>query len=97
MELAFDIVAPEIEEPAQFGKIRSEVKLLPDEALQEVRVIGEMVDDLRGRQPKLTKFGDGTRHIGYSSKSLSLTGSMTPRIPSYNKKENYNNVLAAHD
>src|SRR6516162_988818 len=96
MELAFNILPPEIEKPAQFGKIRSQVELLPDEALQQVRVIGEMVDDLRGRQPIMTKFWDGIGHIGYSSNSLSLTGSMTLRTPPCNKKANYNNILAAY-
>ena len=50
VKLALDILAPKLEKAAQLGKIRSDIELLPDEALQQVGVIGQMVDDLRGRQ-----------------------------------------------
>src|SRR5262245_5358000 len=36
MQLAFDVVAPEIEKPAQFRKIRRSIEPLPNEALQQV-------------------------------------------------------------
>ena len=48
---ALEITAPEFQKAAQLGEIRSRVELLPDEALQQVGVIRQMVDDLCGRQP----------------------------------------------
>jgi hypothetical protein len=62
MEFALDVVAPEIEKPAQLGKIRGKIELLPDEALQQVGMIGKMVDDLRGSQPILAKWWPGIAH-----------------------------------
>src|ERR1700726_3247087 len=63
MELALDVAAPEVEEPAQLGKFRGEIELLPDEALQQVGMIGKMVDDLCRGQPILTDFPLGIAHI----------------------------------
>ena len=51
VQLALDMAAPKLEKPAQLGKVRGDIELLPDETLQQVGVIGEVVDDLRGRQP----------------------------------------------
>jgi len=51
MELTLQIAAPEFEKPAQFGEIGGKVELLPDKALQQIRMIRQMVDDLRRRQP----------------------------------------------
>src|SRR5262245_57051330 len=51
VELPLDAAAPELEKPAQLGEVRGDVELLPDETLQQVGMIGEMVDDLRGCQP----------------------------------------------
>jgi len=50
MKLALDIVAPEFQKPVQLREIRGNIEPLPDEALQQIGMIGEMVDDLRGRQ-----------------------------------------------
>jgi hypothetical protein len=50
VKLALDTAAPKLQEAAQLWKIRSNIELLPDEALQQVGVIRQMVDDLRGRQ-----------------------------------------------
>ena len=50
VKLAVEVTAPEFEEPAQLGEIRGKVELLPDEALQQVGVVRQMVDYLRGRQ-----------------------------------------------
>ena len=50
MELTLQIAAPEFEKPAQFGEIGGKVELLPDKALQQIGMIRQMVDDLRGRQ-----------------------------------------------
>ena len=48
VELAFEIAAPEFEKAAQLGEVRRNVQLLPDEALQQVGMIRQTVDDLRG-------------------------------------------------
>ena len=63
MKLPFDVAAPKIEKPARLRKIRGKVELLPDEALQQVGVIGEMLDDLRRSQPILPEFGFGVGHM----------------------------------
>src|SRR4051794_18399307 len=74
MELALDVGAPELQEAAQLGKIRSEVELLPDKALQQIGVVRHPVDDLRRGQPILTKMGNGIGHSGLLS-----AGSRYPR------------------
>src|SRR5512135_3576998 len=51
MQLPLDVLFPEVEEFAQLGKIGSEVEFLPDEGLQQHRVIRQAIDDLRGGQP----------------------------------------------
>src|SRR5215831_7352281 len=51
MEPAFDIAAPEFEKSTQFGEVRGNIELLPDEALQQVGMVRQVIDDLRGRQP----------------------------------------------
>jgi hypothetical protein len=51
VQLTLEIAAPELQKAVQFGKVRGNIKLLPDIALQQIRVIRQMVDDLRGRQP----------------------------------------------
>jgi hypothetical protein len=51
MQRPVQILDPEIEEPAQFRKIRGQVVLLPDVALQEVLVVGHPVDDLCRGEP----------------------------------------------
>ena len=56
MELALDIAAPKVEKAAQLGKIGRAVELLPDEALQQIGVIGKVIDDLRCGQPVLGGF-----------------------------------------
>jgi hypothetical protein len=40
VQLAFDVAGPEIEEAVQHGKSRSEIHVLPDETLQNARVVG---------------------------------------------------------
>jgi hypothetical protein len=50
MELALDIAAPEFQEPPQLGIIGRNVELLPDKALQQIGVIGQMVYYLRRGQ-----------------------------------------------
>src|SRR5271166_249964 len=50
VKLTLDIAAPEFQKAAQLRKIRGNIELLPDEALQQVGMIRQMVDDLCGRQ-----------------------------------------------
>jgi hypothetical protein len=47
MELTLDTSAPEFQKAAELGKVRSDIELLPDKALQQIRVVGETIDDLR--------------------------------------------------
>ena len=42
---------PERQEALQLGKFREQVVVLPDVGLQQPRVVGPAVEDLRGRQP----------------------------------------------
>ena len=51
VELALDIAAPVLQKPVQLREIRGNIELLPDEALQQVGMIRQMIDDLCGRQP----------------------------------------------
>src|SRR3984893_7795306 len=96
MELALDVAAPEVEEPAQLGEFRGKIELLPDEALQQVGMIGKMVDDLCRGQPILTDFRLGVVHIASPPGSLSLSTRMPPRARAGNKKTSINNSLAAY-
>jgi hypothetical protein len=56
VKLAFDIAAPEFQKAAQLRKVRGKIELLPDEALQQIGVIRQTVDDLRGGQTIIAKF-----------------------------------------
>src|SRR5271166_1818134 len=51
MERTLDVADPEIKKPPQGGIFRGRIEMLPDEALKPVGIIGQMVDDLRCRQP----------------------------------------------
>jgi len=51
VQFPLDIAAPVFEKAAQLGEIRSDIEFLPDEALQQVGMIRQVIDDLRGRQP----------------------------------------------
>src|ERR1700722_19759679 len=53
MQLAVDVVAPEIEKLAELGEIRRDIEFLPDEGLQGVGLVGQAIDDLRRGQPVL--------------------------------------------
>jgi hypothetical protein len=61
VQLALDVPHPEVEEAAQYGEVRLDVEMLPDEGLEQMGMIGQMVEDLcRGHpiapqlQPQLT-------------------------------------------
>src|SRR5437660_11003120 len=51
MQLALDVAAPELEESVEFGKFGGEVEFLPDEGLEQRRVVRQAVNDLGRRQP----------------------------------------------
>src|SRR6266851_2856304 len=51
MQLALDVARPEVEEAPQDREFRRNVQMLPDEALQEGWVVGQMIEDLRRRHP----------------------------------------------
>ena len=65
VQLAFDVLPPELEEFLQLRKFRGEVEFLPDEGLQQRRMIRKAVDDLGRGQPISSSLqlvqGHGTR------------------------------------
>lgn len=63
VQLPLDIAAPELEKPAQLGEVRGGIELLPDETLQQVGMIGKVIDDLRGRQPTFAKLWLQVAHV----------------------------------
>src|SRR5207253_9071977 len=73
MQLALDVAAPEFEEGLEFGIVGRQVEFLPDEALQEGRMIRQVIDDLRGRQPVPLKLQLVSGHVG-PFRSLLCTG-----------------------
>ena len=50
MQRPVDFPVPELDEMIEHRKIRREVIILPDEKLQQMRMIGQVVEDLRRRQ-----------------------------------------------
>ncbi len=62
MDLAVDVALPEGEEARQLGIARGEVHELPDECLQEVRVVRHMIQDLRRREAVSGKLNCKIRH-----------------------------------
>ena len=52
MNGAFDLFLPEAEELHEVGEQWKHIVLLPDELLQQLEMIGNAVDDLRGGQAK---------------------------------------------
>ena len=65
VQLAFDVAAPEIEEPVQHRKIRCEIHVLPDEALQDARVIGQAINNLCRGQVIVAKLQTQVLGAGY--------------------------------
>src|SRR3546814_12018328 len=51
MQLALDLAGPEVQEPAQYRKVGRAVEMLPDEALQQVGVVGHVIENLGSGQP----------------------------------------------
>ena len=62
MQLAIEVAAPEFEKPTQRRIIRGDVETLPDIALQQIGMIREMIDDLRGGQPAVAELRLGIDH-----------------------------------
>ena len=50
MQLALDLMCPEIEEFPEFGIAGRDIVILPDKALQQGRVVGQVIEDFGGRQ-----------------------------------------------
>ena len=50
MQLALEIVAPEIEEFVQHGQARGEVVILPEVGLQQAGMVRQVVEDFGGDQ-----------------------------------------------
>jgi hypothetical protein len=50
VHLAVEIVFPEIEELGEGGELGRQIEVLPDEALQNVLVIGHPIEDFSGGQ-----------------------------------------------
>lgn len=46
VEFGVEFGAPEVEEFVEHGKLRGDVEQLPDELLQDGRMVGQMVEDL---------------------------------------------------
>lgn len=66
MQLAVEVPAPEIQKFFQLGKARRQVKILPDIALQERRMIGQAVEDLGCGEPEIVQL---TGKVGISHTS----------------------------
>src|SRR5205823_13658057 len=60
-----DVPAPKLKKPAQLREMWRGIELLPDETLQQVGMIGKVVDDLRGRQPTLAKLRLQLAHVAF--------------------------------
>src|SRR6266436_8324430 len=87
MELPLDIAAPKLEKPAQLGKVRGDIELLPDETLQQAGMIGKVVDDLRGRQPTFAKLWLQVTHVRALAVLLSDKEHGRESAPSATKKQ----------
>ena len=57
---AVEVAVPEIEEFREGGEAGGEVEVLPDEALQNVSVIGHPVEDFSGRQAIIVELRNKT-------------------------------------
>src|SRR5262245_44865124 len=62
VQLAIETAVPEIEEPAQHRELRCHVEVLPDIALQQRRVIGQVVEDFSRREAIAVGLEDECRH-----------------------------------
>src|SRR4051812_5573633 len=72
MQLPLDVRAPEFEKAPQLGIIGREIEFLPDEALQQGRVVRQAIDDLCGREPVPVKLQLEGGHVSLV-RSLSCT------------------------
>ena len=51
VQLAIKLGLPEVKKCIQFGEFRAQIVFLPDEGLEQGRVIGPAIKDLGRRQP----------------------------------------------
>src|SRR5260370_18490702 len=68
VEPALDMAAPKIEKPAQLGEVRRGIQVLPDENLQQVRMVGEGISYLRGPHPAVPKLLPSVRPASGSAR-----------------------------
>lgn len=50
VQLAVQAALPEAQEFLEYGKLRRQIEILPDEALQHHRMVGQAIEDFRGGQ-----------------------------------------------
>jgi hypothetical protein len=81
MQATLDLALPEIEELPQGREFREEIIFLPDEILQQVRVIRHVVEDIGRRQPIALKLATeiGIDEIGFDHEFLRLDWSVSDR------------------
>src|SRR3954469_4131628 len=58
VQRSFELATPKVEKAGQDRKLGSEVVILPDEILQEMRVVGKAVQDVGCRQAVAFKLFD---------------------------------------
>jgi hypothetical protein len=67
IERAFQVIFPECQEGFEAREFRSEIKILPDEGLQEMEMIGHAIEDFRSGETVplqlLQKMLIGHRHL----------------------------------
>src|SRR3981189_3895616 len=73
----FDVGAPEFQKAPQHGIIRRQVEFLPDEALEQGRVVRQPIDDFCGSEPVPLKLQLEGGHVSLV-RSLSCTEETTP-------------------
>ena len=70
MQLTLDVGAPEFEKAPQFGIVGCKIEFLPDEALEQGRMIRQAIDDLSGGEPVPPKLQFIGAHVGLFSSLL---------------------------
>src|SRR5580765_4703518 len=86
MQLALDVVAPELEELVELGKIGRQVEFLPDETLEQGGMVGQPVDDLCRGEPIPPDLQLVSGHVRASRLGLPWGTSMARREFRRNRK-----------
>jgi hypothetical protein len=66
VERALQISRPEIEKVSELGEARREIVILPDIALQKLRMVGKAIEDLGGGQREAFDLAEGSNPAGLS-------------------------------